>query len=92
MMVAKLDIAVSQILDCHDGLFGSIQALHLLVLLKAAAGGAIKKEETRFTKRVMLFTVAPVPLSAEKRYTIYYCISAIYSNNSTFSISSWRCH
>jgi hypothetical protein len=28
MMVAKLDIAVSQILDCHDGLFGSIQALH----------------------------------------------------------------
>ncbi len=44
MMVAKLDIAVSQILDCHDGLFGSIQALHLLVLLKAAAGGAIKKE------------------------------------------------
>jgi len=83
MMVAKLDIAVSQILDCHDGLFGSIQALHLLVLLKA---------ETRFTKRVMLFTVAPVPLSAEKRYTIYYCISAIYSNNSTFSISSWRCH
>jgi len=23
----------------------------------------------------MLFTVAPVPLSAEKRYTIYYCIS-----------------
>ncbi len=27
MMVAKLDIAVSQILDCHDGLFGSIQAL-----------------------------------------------------------------
>jgi hypothetical protein len=27
MMVAKLDIAASQILDCHDGLFGSIQAL-----------------------------------------------------------------
>jgi len=26
-MVAKLDIADSQILDCHDGLFGSIQAL-----------------------------------------------------------------
>ena len=44
MMVAKLDIAVSQILDCHDGLFGSIQALHLLVLLKAAAGDAISRK------------------------------------------------
>jgi hypothetical protein len=47
MMVAKLDIAVSQILDCHDGLFGSIQALHLLVLLKAAAGGAINSRRKR---------------------------------------------